>query len=162
MEGHKKMKMNVVIEIMKRKGGIIRAFMMVAITTIGLTISCADDNGNGDKNGNGNGNDDIGTFITVGNFGGIRETRPNGLAAIGNTLYMVGYDNDALYIVDTTTGVATRVGSAIDFGVNERVPSGLAAIDSTLYMVGENAVLYTVGYHHRDGDKGRKCYPIWL
>ncbi len=58
---------------------------------------------------------------------------------------MVGRQNAALYTVDTTTGVATRVGSATQFGVSERFPTGLAAIGNTLYMVGDgNNVLYTV------------------
>ncbi len=87
-------------------------------------------------------------FIIVGNFGGVLERSPRGLAAIDNTLYMVGdrFDfNGALYTLDTTTGVATRVGSAIQFGLNENQPRGLAAIGNILYMVGERKdVLYTL------------------
>ncbi len=57
----------------------------------------------------------------------------------------VGSNNDVLYTVDTTKGVATRVGSATQFGVSETFPRGMAAIGSTLYMVGDgNDVLYTV------------------
>ena len=41
-------------------------------------------------------------------------------------LYMVGSTNDALFTLNTSTGVATRVGSANKFGVNERFPSDLA------------------------------------
>ena len=76
------------------------------------------------------------------NFGGV-ESSPTGLAAIGNTLYMVGSANEALYTVNTSTGAATRVGSASQFGVNESRPSGLTAIGNTLYMVGlTNRALY--------------------
>ena len=51
-----------------------------------------------------------------------------------------------LYTLNTTTGVATRVGNtAAGFGVSESTPTGLAAIGSTLYMVGQsNDVLYTL------------------
>ena len=64
------------------------------------------------------------------------EKSSTGLAAIGDTLYMVGADTDALHTVNTTTGVATRVGNADRFGVMENGPTGLAAIGNTLYMVG--------------------------
>ena len=64
------------------------------------------------------------------------EDSPSGLAAIGNILYMVGGEEDALYRLDTTTGEATRVGSANTFGVDEYTPNGLAIIGNTLYMVG--------------------------
>ena len=58
---------------------------------------------------------------------------------------MVGLSNNALHTVNTSTGVATRVGSAFQFGVNESGASGLASIKDTLYMVGyANDVLYTV------------------
>ena len=54
------------------------------------------------------------------------------------TLYMVGSDEAFLSTVNTTTGVATRVGSSTQFGVNESEPTGLATIGNTLYMVGES------------------------
>ncbi len=218
---------------MKRKGGVIKALMIVAIVTVGLTISCGDDNDNGNDNNNGNGgmsmpyicengtpingmaatantmacmecdtgyalsgdagigttcemevpyictngtpimemtttantmacmecdlryglSGDVGIgttcvntpgeFITIGSFGGVNEKFPQGLAVIGSTLYMAGGSNAALYTVDTTTGVATRVGSATLFGVSESSPQDLAAIGNTLYMVGDsNDVLY--------------------
>ena len=88
----------------------------------------------------GDGTDD-GTAIRVGNSSnfGVGETSPTGLAALGNTLYMVGLGNDVLYTIDTTAGSATRVGSvAAGFGVSEDTPTGLAAIGSTLYMVGRS------------------------
>lgn len=82
---------------------------------------------------------------------GVGELYPYGLAAIGTTLYMVGGDfrstttPPTLYTVDTTTGIATRVGSADDFSVGEQFPYGLAAIGPTLYMVGAaTEALYTV------------------
>ena len=76
---------------------------------------------------------------------GVNEDFPQDLAAIGNTLYMVGAGTDALYTVDTTSGRATRVGGATQFGVNEGTPIGLAAIGDTLYMVGrETDALHTV------------------
>ena len=59
---------------------------------------------------------------------GQGEGTPRDLAAIGNTLYMVGAGKDRLYTVDTTTGEATVVGTAATFGVGETTPTGLAAI----------------------------------
>ena len=42
------------------------------------------------------------------------------------SLYMVGSFTDNLYTLNRTTGVATRFGSATQFGVSEFTPSGLA------------------------------------
>ena len=83
---------------------------------------------------------------------GVDEIRPTGLVAITasdgtTTLYMVGATNNALYRVDTTSGIATRVGNApAGFGVDETSPGALAATsDGTLYMVGPiGDVLYRV------------------
>ena len=58
---------------------------------------------------------------------------------------MVGTTNDWLYTLNTTTGVATRVGSSSQFGVSESFPTGLASHNGTLYMVGtQTDVLYTL------------------
>ena len=58
---------------------------------------------------------------------------------------MTGSTNDALYTLNPSTGRATRVGSADQFGVSEDLPIDLAAIGNTLYMVGTKTdVLYTV------------------
>ena len=88
-----------------------------------------------------------GVFERVGaatNFG-IGETFPSGLAAIGNTLYMVGETGDVLYILNAVTGFARRVGSTTLFGVGERAPTALASIGDILYMIGEgNDALYTL------------------
>ncbi len=93
---------------------------------------------------------DDGRAIQVGSVTdfGVGEGSPTGLAAIGDTLYMVGASNDALYTLDTTTGRATQVGSvAAGFGVSENVPRGLAAIGNTLYMVGStHDALYALRY----------------
>ena len=79
---------------------------------------------------------------------GVGENSPTGLAALGNTLYMVGWSNNVLYTIDTTDGSATRVGSvAAGFGVGVIVPTGLAAIDTGLYMVGSDTdALYALRY----------------
>ncbi len=90
---------------------------------------------------------EVGAAVRIGNASrfGVSEGYPRDLAAIGDTLYMVGYINEALYTLDTATGVATRVGTANRFGVGEREPEGLAAIGDTLYMVGETKnALYTL------------------
>ncbi len=81
---------------------------------------------------------------------GVSESRPYDLASIGDTLYMVGGDNDALYTLNITSGSstlgeATRVGAASQFGVGENFPRGLASVGGTLYMVGRNNdALYTL------------------
>ena len=66
------------------------------------------------------------------------------------TLYLVGSTTattgttSALYRLNPTTGVATRVGTATNFGVNEG-GVGLASHNGTLYMVGNVAdALYTL------------------
>ena len=73
------------------------------------------------------------------------ERFPSSLVSHNGKLYMVGGSNDALYTVNPTTGVATRVGSATNFGVDETSPMGLASHNGKLYMVGlRNTALYTV------------------
>ena len=68
-----------------------------------------------------------------------------GAPSDGGTLYMLGGSKAALYTLNPTTGTATRVGSANDFGVGESNPSGLAYHNGTFYMVGgSNDALYTL------------------
>ena len=83
---------------------------------------------------------------------GATISAPRGLAFVGSMLYMVDDNTDALYTVDTTTGVATRVGSAIRFGilvdangqaVTDVSPRGLAWDGTNLYMM-TNDMLYTL------------------
>ena len=68
-----------------------------------------------------------GTATIVGSGLGLDMTiEPRGLAAVGDTLYMIA-DNDDLFEVDTTTGMASD--SSLDFGVmGAHVPQGLAAV----------------------------------
>ena len=62
-----------------------------------------------------------------------------------SVLYMIGDNNNALFRVNTTTGVATRIGRATSFGVGETSPGGLAYGNGVLYMVGaETDALYTL------------------
>ena len=65
---------------------------------------------------------------------GIGEIEASGLAYVGNTLYTVGGTNEALYTLDPTTALATRIGTSVDFGVSESFPNRLASIGTTLYM----------------------------
>ena len=95
-----------------------------------------------------------GTVAQVGSddFGSAAEGTPAGLASHGSpaSLYMVGADNDRLYTLDTTTGAAATVGTAVQFnapGGGEGTPAGLASHGSParLYMVGaDNDRLYTL------------------
>ena len=93
---------------------------------------------------------------TVAHFG-VGETGPTGLAALGTTLYMVGWGNDALYTLNITSGdgtpdgTAIQVGSSTTFGVGEGSPTGLAAIGDILYMVGAATDrLYTLNIDPND------------
>ena len=49
--------------------------------------------------------------------------QPTGLASFGGVLYMVGADNDALYTLNTSTGVASYRTSPPQFAVSEGIPS---------------------------------------
>ena len=67
------------------------------------------------------------------------ENDPRGLAAIGSTLYMVGWENSVLYTLDTSTGAATRVGSTpAGFNVSETLVYALAALGNRLYILGRS------------------------
>ena len=92
-----------------------------------------------------------GTAIRVGTLPGgfgVGETIATSLGAIGNTLYMAGYQNEVLYTLDSDTGRATQVGSvSAGFGQSERLPEGLQFIEGVLYMVGsDNDALYALRY----------------
>ena len=57
---------------------------------------------------------------------------PTGLGCIGSSLYMVTYGSaGALYTVDTSSGSATRVGSASEFGISENKATGLGGTTSS-------------------------------
>ena len=65
---------------------------------------------------------------------------PRGLAHDGTNLYMLGQNSsnagptNALYQVDTTTGIATRIGSSLNFGVGATNPTGLTWFNNSLWM----------------------------
>ena len=90
----------------------------------------------------------LGAALRIGsaNQFGVSENFPTDLAAIDDTLYMVGADTDKLHIINIDDGTATPVGPLPRrFGVGEDNPRGLAAVGATLYMVGStNDVLYTI------------------
>ena len=94
-----------------------------------------------------------GTAIQVGSLSGgfgVGETVPEGLTAIGATLYMVGNTNRVLYTLNiaddaTLDGTAIQVGSLPGgFGAGIASPEDLAVIDGTLYMVTLSNFLYTL------------------
>ena len=101
-------------------------------------------------------NPSSGAATRIGTFEVITQRNPNpptiaatDLASIGNTLYMVGRGEHALYTVNTNTGAATRVARLS----GARTPRGLASITdsstgtpiTTLYMVADtNNALYTL------------------
>ncbi len=102
------------------------------------------------------GSADNGTATQVGNTPagfGVSEISPYALEAIGDTLYMTGWGQAVLYTLNTTTGRATLVSDASvsQFGVGEGQPTGLAAIDGTLYMIGRaQTALYTINIDSAD------------
>ena len=74
-----------------------------------------------------------------------------GLAWDGVNLFTADIATRALYTVDRTTGVATRVGTAFNFSARVTEPAGLAWDGTNLLLTGENRVarpnfyaLYTV------------------
>ena len=82
---------------------------------------------------------------------GLSSPNPGGLCAHNGALYMVawisGGPGASLFTLNPTTGVATRVGNAVNFGLNpaEDVPGALASHGGVLYMVGDRTHnLYTV------------------
>ena len=90
--------------------------------------------------------------------GGAAETDPRGLAHDGTNLYMLGGDTAALYQLNTTTGVATRIGAATNFGVGATEPTGLTWFNNSLWMADQTtARLYKLsnqtGMAEAVGDK---------
>ena len=94
-----------------------------------------------------------GTQIGDDDFGATSETKPLDISwhsTSGNpgspaVLYMVGDDTDKLHTIDTVTGQATPVGTAIAFGAGETKPAALASHNGKLYMTGNtNKQLYTL------------------
>lgn len=78
------------------------------------------------------------------NFG-YSETSSRDMTSLNGTLYMLGGSCVCLYSMDSTSGVATRVGIVTNFGVGESGPTGLAAQSGNLYMVGQTTdALYRV------------------
>ena len=66
---------------------------------------------------------------------------PQGLTPHNGTLYTIGRGQQgqslvySLYTLNATTGTATRVGSATQFGVNERNPTGLTSHNLSLIHI---------------------------
>jgi len=102
-----------------------------------VNSSAADDDGNNGSDVNSSGGGDLGKATRIGSGLGIGEeyVYGSGLAVIGDTLYMVEEGSNALYTLNTTTGIATRVGESEMFG-GDIGPFGLAALNDTLYMEG--------------------------
>ena len=70
---------------------------------------------------------------------------PQGLAAIGNVLFLLDGSRLILYTVNLKTGSASRVANINNFGANVLGPTGLTSIDNTLYLVSTTPVgLYSV------------------
>ncbi len=108
----------------------------------------------------------VGNAINFGQGTGLTNTlKPRALGALGTTLYITGSGNFSfLYTLNTTNGIATRVGSVdAGFGVGERLVDGLAGIDSTntLYMVGESLhALFTINVDPTDGSSDGMAYRV--
>ena len=59
-----------------------------------------------------------------------------GVTMMNGVMYLLDQTTPALYTVDRSSGAATRVGAATDFGVSETQPAGLTSRDGELYMLG--------------------------
>ena len=59
-----------------------------------------------------------------------------GITMMNGVMYVLDQTTPALYTVDRSSGAATRVGAATDFGVSETQPAGLTSRDGELYMLG--------------------------
>ena len=59
-----------------------------------------------------------------------------GITMMNGVMYVLDETTPALYTVDRSSGAATRVGAATDFGVSETQPAGLTSRDGELYMLG--------------------------
>ena len=59
-----------------------------------------------------------------------------GITIMNGVMYILDQTTPALYTVDRSSGAATRVGTATDFGVSETQPAGLTSRDGELYMLG--------------------------
>ena len=84
-------------------------------------------------------------------FGAVEESKPRGLASDGTNLYMVGAENDRLYALNVSTGIAEEIGTRMGFPASvdgmsqEKYPRGLVSDGTNLYMVGgEKAALYSL------------------
>ena len=78
---------------------------------------------------------------------GVSETFPAGLAWHSGALYMVGNDNNAAFLMNTTTGAASYLNSSNnDLGLpGNEAPTGLASLDGALYVINNvNDNLHTV------------------
>ena len=81
---------------------------------------------------------------TVGAFD-ISETEPQGLVSFGGKLYMVGRSTRALLELDPITGIATQVGSAVNFGTGSQLQGfGLTVRNGTLLMCDNFGTIFRV------------------
>ena len=64
---------------------------------------------------------------------GVRESTPQAIGWDGTTMYFNG-SQEALHTLDTKTGIATRVGSATNYGRNLRAIRSIAGDGTNLYM----------------------------
>ena len=59
-----------------------------------------------------------------------------GITVMNGVMYALDQTTPALYTVDRSSGAATRVGAATNFGVSETQPAGLTSRDGELHMLG--------------------------
>ena len=88
---------------------------------------------------------------------GVDQYVPISLASIGNTLYMAGYQPNALYTIDTNTGIATRVGNVENFGLEQSRLFYIFSLDNKLYATTYTGYLYTIEH---TGDNAGRAFRI--
>ena len=89
----------------------------------------------------------VGSITRFGSPSSASISKPSGLAWVPNRsrpneplLYMVDDNTDALYIMNTTTGQAGRVGNATQFGASISSPRGLVWDGSSLLLLTPTAL----------------------
>ena len=83
-----------------------------------------------------------GSLTKIGTSGnlGLDSASPGGMTWDGESLLYADASGDAIYEIDRTTGIATRIGDPTIrfYGISESNPRGLAWDGTNLFMVGSN------------------------
>ena len=76
--------------------------------------------------------------VTGGGFSAASTTKSLSVLDTGLVMWGVDRNTDALYTINTSTQIATRVGTSTQFGIPEGNPNGLVRMNGKLYMLGNS------------------------